>query len=118
MFKFQRDLLAISRRLAQRRIKIQESDRPRGKSRGLRVCVISNDEAIALMRKGILPCCTKHTHQPFLKAVKMVADDLACTIGEEFGLAAIIEHSSNGYVWKTRKSDGVSVRQMRRVVQG
>jgi hypothetical protein len=79
MLKFQRDLLAISRRLAQRRIKIQESDRPRGKSSRLRVCVHLLDEAIALMRKGILPCCKKHNHLRFLKAVKMVADDLACT---------------------------------------
>jgi hypothetical protein len=117
MLKFQRDLLAISRRLAQRRIRVRASDRPRGKPSRW-VCVLSSGEVAALMRNGILPCCKKHNHLRFLKAVKMVADDLACTVGEEFGLHAVIEHSSNGYVWKTRKSDGVNVRQMRRLVQG
>lgn len=117
MLKFQRDLLAISRRLAQRRTTFRAIDRSRGKSSRW-VCVLNPGEVAALTRNGILPCCKKHTHLPFHKAVKMIADDLACTVAEEFGLTAIIEHSSNGYVWKTRKSDGVNVRQMRRLVQG
>ena len=94
-------------------------ERPRS-SRSRYICLLTYEEAAALHLHGILPSCESghHRHVTFNKAIEMIANDLACTVGEEHGLVAIVEHLSNGYVWKSRMSGGVKVRQMRRLVQG
>jgi hypothetical protein len=82
------------------------------------VCSLTYDEVAALSNYGIKPSCEHHEHLSFYKALKMITSDLACTVGEDVGLNAIVEHRSNGYVWKTRSSAGTNVRQMVRLVQG
>lgn len=82
------------------------------------VCKLSNEEVLALRIYGIMPDHNSHQHLRRNKAIEMIETDMACIVGEEYGLQAIIEHSSNNYVWKTRDSGGVNCRQMVRLVQG
>jgi hypothetical protein len=84
------------------------------------ICLLSFDEVLALQNYGRMPNCRDkhHKHISRHKALTMIETDLACTVGEEHGINAIVEHSSNGYVWKTRMSGGYNVRQLVRLVQG
>lgn len=82
------------------------------------VCLLSQGEAAAIREYQTIPDHTKHKHLYPITAIMMIAADLACTVGEELGIKAVVEHVSNNYVWKTRQSGGYNVKQFTRLVQG
>jgi hypothetical protein len=83
------------------------------------ICKLTHGELIALQQHGIFPNCKNHHHCSKSEAINLVLKDEAYPVTGFPGFEnAIVEHESNGYVWKTRPSSGYSVRQLVRVVQG
>jgi hypothetical protein len=81
------------------------------------VCVLSQEEVKAFHLHGIIPNHKQHKHISTAKAINLVVSDLAYAL-EADGVNAVVEHLSNGYVWKSRMSAGYNVRQMVRLVRG
>lgn len=81
------------------------------------VCRLSPEEVAAFAIYGIIPNHKAHKHISTVKAIQLVVNDQAYAL-EAPGVNAIVEHASNGYVWKSRMSGGYNVRQMVRLVQG
>jgi hypothetical protein len=79
------------------------------------ICQLSYSEAKAFQLHQHTPNCKNHRHIAKKKAILLIQSDLWYEVD---GLSAITEFVSNGYVWKSRLSEGFNVRQMRRLVQG
>jgi hypothetical protein len=84
----------------------------------LKICLLSIQEVARLINYGELPRCNEHHHLPFFDALRGIRNDEFVSVGEEFGLAAVTEQSSNNRTWRGRSSEGYQVMQLVRIQKG
>ena len=78
----------------------------------MKICLLNQLELRVLEVNGQLPCCDQHHHLSPSDAVAGCLIDLYTPVGEEYGIWAVVEQTSNDRCWRPTLSGSIEVQQL------